>query len=394
MMKSFDLISLTMRETKNALKSVILYCIILTLIFSLVLTTLTLTWNLTSFMQDYIDGMYPDGIDFSMSHISEEDIDVLQNLPIENVSVCLDSFYMFSKNATLINKNGEKKNFIGDTFSIFNLKQTENMTYEEFIKSGTIWTSEIDKTDADGVYKIWFGSTAAEEFHVQVGDEVTFEYENTKKKFRVAGIYDSSQMWVEYIIPLKAGWEIIKPTSYNPYCSANAKIHNISQWTEVKNQLHQNNIYTETLEIIERILDEITLFSLVLWVIALILILLSVSMMIQFTRSVLSRRQSYIGMMKALGMNDGRIAAVFILMMEAVILLSVILGSILERFVQNYIGGVITELFGIASFHTPFNFWIPIIAAMIQNVFMLIPILITCRRISKVSVVDIISNKE
>lgn len=394
MMKNFDLIGLAVHETKNALKSVILYCVILTLIFSLVLTTLTLTWNLTSFMQDYVDRMYPDGIDFSMSHISEENIDVLQNLPIENINVYLDSFYVFSKNATLVNKNGEKKNFIGDTFSVFNVNQTENMTSEEFMENGMVWFSEAGEADADGVYKIWFGSTAAEEFHVQAGDEITFKYENTEKKFRVAGIYDSNQIWVEYMIPLKAGWEIIEPTSYNPYCSASAKIRNISEWTNVKSQLRQNDVHTETLEIVERILDEITLFSIILWVVALILILLSVSMMIQFTRSALSRRQSYIGMLKALGMNDGRIAVIFVLMMETVILISVVLGSILERFVQSYIGGIVTELFGIGSFYVPFNFWIPLMAAVIQNVFMLIPILMTCHKIGKVSVVGIISNKE
>lgn len=416
-MKLFDWFSIAFDELKKSFKIIMLFFVILIMIYSIIISTLSFSSAIGNAISSEINTLYAQNdVALKYTVASEKDIDFLKSLNVKFVTGNNIAMGKITENSLVIGKNLYSSNFkpIVSMLPMYISQSSElnpdGLTIDDMIISGRAWNESDNIANIDGSFNFWSSSDFAETFDLKIGDVVDFKAAISDKiiKLRLTGIYDydlismtvlddtnsGCEFEYDYVMPIGVGYSLLKNSEYTARCTGNIYLNAPSDILTIKAQISNYGINVSGIETLEDLMESLTLITNTFFSIAAILMATVMLIVYEMTSMILSSRKSFMGVLCAIGADDRILTVIFGGIIEIVVFLSVIISSVLSVLMNNYISIVVCDLFGFENLYVAFDPMSPIIAFVLSNLFMLIPLFFVNRKIKKQDTVSMITNKE
>ena len=416
-MKLFDWLSIAWDEFKKSLKIILLFFIILIMIDSIIISMLSFSSAIGDAISDEIDNLYgSDDVALKYMGVSEEDISFLKSLNVKCVTGSNMAMNRIVKNSS-VSAGGMSSGDFKPIVAILPMyvsqspeKNPDGLTIEDMIIDGRAWNDSDNTADSNGTFCFWASSEFAETFGLDIGSEAEFKTPLSDKiiKLKLAGIYDydlvsmtfledtdsTDEFAYDYIMPVGVGYSLLENSEYTKRCSGSVYLNAPSDILAVKSQILNYGINISGIETLEDLMGSLVLITNTFISIAVILMATVTLIIYEMTSMILSSRKSFMGVLCAIGADDRMLTVIFGGIIEIVIFVSIIISSVFSVLLNQYISTVVCDLFGFENLHVTFAPLSPVMAFVLSNLFMLIPIFLMNRKIKKQDTVSIITSKE
>ncbi|MDD6488972.1 MAG: hypothetical protein PUG48_04045 [Clostridia bacterium] len=416
-MHLFDCFSIAVDEFKKSFKIIILFFIILIMIYSIIISILSFSNAIGDALSSEINRIYAQNdVALRYTGISENDIDFLKSRNVKCVTGNNMAMRQITENSSVSNEKMLSSDF-KPTIAILPVYisqspelNPDSLTIDDMIISGRVWNDSDNKANSDGSFNFWSNSDFVQTFELEIGDIVDFKTSFSDKtiKLRLTGIYNADLMsktvlddvnngegfMYDYIMPIGVGYNLLENSEYTKRCQGSVYLNTPSDILTIKSQILDYGINIAGIETLEDLMGSLTMITNTFTSIAAILMATVTLIIYEMTSMILSSRKSFMGTLCAIGADDRILTGIFGVIIEIVIFISVIISSVLSVLMNNYISTIVCSLFGFENLYVNFDPMSPIIAFVLSNLFMLIPLFLMNRKIKKQDTVSLITNKE
>lgn len=416
-MKLFDWLSIALDELKKSFKIILLFFVILVMIDSIIISMLSFSSAISDAISDEIDNLYGSSdVSLKYSGVSQEDISFLTSLNVKCVTGNNMAMDKIVKNSS-VSAGGMSSVDFKPIVAILPMyvsqspeKNPDRLTIEDMIIDGRAWNDSDNTADSNGTFCFWASSEFAETFGLDIDSEAEFKTPLSDKviKLKLAGIYDYDLMSMtvledtdstdefayDYIMPVGVGYTLLENSKYTKRCNGSVYLNAPSDILAVKSQILDYGINISGIETLEDLMGSLTLITNTFFSIAVVLMATVTLIIYEMTSMILSSRKSFMGVLCAIGADDRMLTVIFGGIIEIVIFVSIIISSIFSALLNHYISTVVCGLFGFENLNIAFDIMSPVMAFVLSNLFMLIPIFLMNRKIKKQDTVSIITSKE
>lgn len=411
MRKWYKFIFLAYNEVKVSYIRYLAISLILSLIIAVGISIVTASINIPSSFKKGIDSVF-NYYEFTIKEYNLNDIESLRNngvtveykdneftknTYVKNVEQKV-IFVDYQEDPTIINNQQgsvmffeNEYNFIYSTLHQFAYYDSGN-NLKRFLVDGSLWTYQDNFPDINGYYPIFLSTVIAEYLGVSEGDYVHFFTEDSPYAImlRVKGVYDRlmySSTLPLYIVPLNAVLLLTDNSIGDISLTIDSKI--MYRYSNRLNRL--DNLVVDKENILSIILG-IKIITISFWTLSVIVIIAGLFILFNQFAMMLTDRTHYIGMLKAVGLNGNDIKYIYQIIIQAILLFSVIIGTFIAILLNNQIVEIIQRITMLIA-NMRLLWYVPIILFFCLSLMMLPVMYYLQRRIDDITVNDLLKEE-
>lgn len=312
------------------------------LLFGVLLSVIGLAVNIPKEIQHEI--LNEEIGEIQISNIDYEDLDYIIQLPLEIFAIGYDMDWSMFENALdqeqkSVNCDNEVDNSLN--FAYYDDGKSAIVTeVNANLVEGEKWTEEDDNIQRS--YPIWLDEMFAKKMHLHVNDSVILSNDDCEVECYIKGIYcDETDSLAASYVSVRLYGKLLceEDNSLIVYARADSTpfrflttIHSLKKSYFIVDS-YEENMYAMFLLIV------------VIGICALILLLVTINVMVDFNNIYYSLRQKFWAINKALGMEDSDRKIICCILFCFVLVISYLIGMILSRNLSAYFNRYINKLF-------------------------------------------------
>ncbi len=254
---------------------------------------------------------------------------------------------------------------------------------------------EIDQQEYSG---IWISEGLADKLMADVGDDVYFSSDAIidAMPVKVTGVFADADKVCNFVLSADIIDKAVNESQFTKRERITAVLPDYSACEKVMNseEMKNANGYCYMYDYIYRQTFNIILTCGSLKVLSVILSVTAVLVLSAFLSTVIYKRMHYIGMLKSMGMTSFDTMAVYGIIIEVIIILSVGLSCPISVFLNKYISEEFNSIFSIISLDMEYNFAAIPTVFVLENVITLPVLAYLFKRIDKITAITVLKEND
>lgn len=317
---------------------VVLYTVILSTMFTLLLSMLSFAENIPVKMENQLDERLEGSLfKADILSLTSDNAEILADIKADNIEISFLAEAVVLDGAYISSVSGKTEG--EGTIAVCTSENTD----DSFIISGR---SNDISDNTSGKYSLWISEECAESLDIGAGDVLEFVTEdNLKFSVTAEGIYSDTYSEAEYMINAPLARAVLEAEGKTTRQSCSAVF---SSYTDCRNavlSLEEKGcevrctLYDKTNEVY----DNIRYIRMIFIIIAVVLFICLGIILYAMNSMLIEVRSGYIAMLKCLGAGKPQIISLYLVICEPILAAGIIAGGLFGRLYIDYTSSLMEE---------------------------------------------------
>jgi hypothetical protein len=375
---------------KISYKQLLLNITITGLIMSVAFSVLCIAIQVPTAMKKDLNTKYPDGITINFYNFNSNEIHLLKNLDLYISSLNFSASSSILRNCVFLNNANQLT--IKKPLYVFPTNEQAISKLNNSIVVGENWTKS-DFYLNDGFFSVWINEIISESYGLGVNDIIKIKVENALLITIVRGVFSNSYINNDIMFSYNAMQQLITERHYIDTCEGQLILYTASQYLSLIKILENVNVrYEKSTQIIDFVRGiQITTYLFI----SLTIIINSAGIGVLYTlsRMLIKNRESFIAIMKMLGMKSSDITLIYFCILEITLLISIVIAIFLSIIINSIISLPLMYIIS-DGFSLRLSPFVPIVCFIISNVLLIFALLRLQCRINRIDIINTLLIKE
>lgn len=389
-MRLISIFRLLKNEMKISYKQLLLNITITGLIMSVAFSVLCIAIQVPTAMKKDLNTKYPDGITINFYNFNSNEIHLLKNLDLYISSLNFSASSSILRNCVFLNNANQLT--IKKPLYVFPTNEQAISKLNNSIVVGENWTKS-DFYLNDGFFSVWINEIISESYGLGVNDIIKIKVENALLITIVRGVFSNSYINNDIMFSYNAMQQLITERHYIDTCEGQLILYTASQYLSLIKILENVNVrYEKSTQIIDFVRGiQITTYLFI----SLTIIINSAGIGVLYTlsRMLIKNRESFIAIMKMLGMKSSDITLIYFCILEITLLISIVIAIFLSIIINSIISLPLMYIIS-DGFSLRLSPFVPIVCFIISNVLLIFALLRLQCRINRIDIINTLLIKE
>ena len=332
-------------EIRTLWKQFVCIILIISCVYSIILTMLNVALKGTGQFNEIIDGMYSKGTAVEFTNIPELKHDLFYDFSVDNIMYFLRKEEKIKENNWYKKISDESKLTIRTKFLYFNTilldmwgKPIDDYT---FFVEGQRWRYEDNSKDY-----LWISNSCSKEYNINIGDSIRYYIDdNNYISVTVRGIFDkrtaeNGGYTMDAILPVSIGERIAKMKGISISYNAIGTLRYVTRYPKLLEFCNENGIGISGVEdYAVSLINTASMINTTCLTIAFLLIVCAVGVVFILLSIVIKLREKHIAISRALGISNLKISFVYMIVIELITTFSILI----SQFISHRLNGILEE---------------------------------------------------
>ncbi|MDR2589453.1 MAG: hypothetical protein LBC71_00455 [Oscillospiraceae bacterium] len=357
---------------------------------SVAFSVLCIAIQVPTAMKKDLNTKYPDGITINFYNFNSNEIHLLKNLDLYISSLNFSASSSILRNCVFLNNANQLT--IKKPLYVFPTNEQAISKLNNSIVVGENWTKS-DFYLNDGFFSVWINEIISESYGLGVNDIIKIKVENALLITIVRGVFSNSYINNDIMFSYNAMQQLITERHYIDTCEGQLILYTASQYLSLIKILENVNVrYEKSTQIIDFVRGiQITTYLFI----SLTIIINSAGIGVLYTlsRMLIKNRESFIAIMKMLGMKSSDITLIYFCILEITLLISIVIAIFLSIIINSIISLPLMYIIS-DGFSLRLSPFVPIVCFIISNVLLIFALLRLQCRINRIDIINTLLIKE
>ncbi|MBP1566773.1 MAG: hypothetical protein J6A58_13600 [Oscillospiraceae bacterium] len=380
------MMKLVLNEIKVTKGILILFTCILVLIIPISLVFSTVAFNCLQATDDIVkEETLQNELAFDISNAGSKTIAFLDTLDCESVSYTFDFKKKFDREVSC---------FVGDTaindvLAIVNLndKISKELKDERLLKGYSFFNFD---NSADDYISVWINKKTSIKYGIDIADVINIKNDEKNLSLQVKGIYSDVSGIPSMFVSFDSANSIFKHFGVSIKKSVTITEKTYTDARRLSSELKKQGInYSSTVfEMVDDYFQYYYMFFSVLLTLSFMIMSISLIMFFTYSRLIQFKRKYYINMLLVLGMSRIRIAVIYFIILEILIIVTSIVSTGVIGIFYGYISEMVSGIFELEIYNFSFAYETIIYTIFVMSFFVFLGILNLYIKLKKINEIE------